>query len=39
MHCNAIDGDNDFTLCKEMSLLHKSGKEKHDASLRAKYIL
>jgi hypothetical protein len=33
----AIDGDHDFPLCKEMSLLHRAGKDKHDASLREKY--
>jgi hypothetical protein len=33
----AIDGDNDFPLCNEMSLLHRSGKDNHDASLRKKY--
>jgi hypothetical protein len=37
MVCIAIDGDNNFALCKEMSLLHRAGKDKHDASLREKY--
>jgi hypothetical protein len=37
MFCIAIDGDNDFPLCKEMSLLHRAGKDKHDAFLREKY--
>jgi hypothetical protein len=37
MVCIAIDGDNDFPLCKEISLLHGAGKDKHDASLREKY--
>jgi hypothetical protein len=37
MVCIAIDGVNDFPLCKEMSLLHRAGKDKHDASLREKY--
>jgi hypothetical protein len=36
MVCIAIDGYNDFPLCKEMSLLHRAGKDKHDASLREK---
>jgi hypothetical protein len=27
--CIAIDGDNGFPLCKEMTSLHKAGKEKH----------
>jgi hypothetical protein len=36
MVCIAIDGDNNFPLCKEMSLLHTAGKDKHDASLREK---
>jgi hypothetical protein len=36
MVCIVIDGDNDFPLCKEMSLLHRAGKDKHDASLREK---
>jgi hypothetical protein len=35
MVCIAIDGDND--LCKEMSLLHGAGKDKHDTSLREKH--
>jgi hypothetical protein len=33
----AIDGDNDFPLCKEMTLLHTAGQDKHDASLCEKY--
>jgi hypothetical protein len=33
----AIDGDDDFPLCKEMNLLHRAGKDKHDTSLREKY--
>jgi hypothetical protein len=37
MVCIAIDGDDDFVLCKEMSLLHRSGKDKYDASLHEKY--
>jgi hypothetical protein len=37
MVCIAIDGDNDFPLCNEMTLLHRAGKDKHDASLREKY--
>jgi hypothetical protein len=37
MVCIAIDGDNEFPLCKEISLLHRAGKDKHDASLREKY--
>jgi hypothetical protein len=37
MVCIVIAGDNDFPLCKEMTLLHRSGKDKHDASLRKKY--
>ena len=37
MVCFAIDGDNNFPLCKEMSLLHRAGKDNHDASLREKY--
>jgi hypothetical protein len=37
MVCIAIDGDNDFPLCKEMSRLHRSGKDKHGASLRKIY--
>jgi hypothetical protein len=37
MVCIAIDGDNDFLLCKELSLLHRAGKDKHDASLCEKY--
>jgi hypothetical protein len=37
MVCIATDGDNDFHLWKEMTLLHKAGKDKHDASLRKKY--
>ena len=37
MVCIAIDGDNNFPLCKEMSLLHRAGKDNHDASLREKY--
>jgi hypothetical protein len=37
MVCISIDGDNDFPLCKEISLLHRAGKDKHDASLREKY--
>jgi hypothetical protein len=32
MVCIVIDGDNDFPLCKEMSLLHRAEKVKHDAS-------
>jgi hypothetical protein len=39
MVCIAIDGDDDFPLCKEMSLLHRAGKDKHDTSLREKYNL
>jgi hypothetical protein len=35
--CIAIDGDNRFPLCKEISLMHGAGKDKHDASLREKY--
>jgi hypothetical protein len=37
MVCIAIDGDNDSPVCKEMSLLHKAGKDKHDASLCEKH--
>jgi hypothetical protein len=37
MVCIAVDGVNDFPLCKEMSLLHWAGKDKHDVSLREKY--
>jgi hypothetical protein len=37
MVCIAIDGDDDFLLCKEMSLLHRAGKDKYDASLCEKY--
>jgi hypothetical protein len=37
MVCIAINGDNDFPLCKEMTLLHIAWKEKHDASLCKKY--
>jgi hypothetical protein len=37
MVCIAINGDNDFPLCKEMSLLHRAGKNKNDASLWIKY--
>jgi hypothetical protein len=37
MVCIAIDGDYNFPLCKEMSLMHRAGKDKHDASLREKY--
>jgi hypothetical protein len=37
MVCIAIDCDNDFPLCKEMSLLHRARKLKHDTSLREKY--
>jgi hypothetical protein len=35
--CIAIDGDSNFPLCKDMSLLHRAGKDKHDASLCEKY--
>jgi hypothetical protein len=35
----AIDGYNEFPLCKEMTILHRAGKEKHDASLREKYYM
>jgi hypothetical protein len=34
MVCIAIDGDNEFPLCSEMTLLHRV---KHDASLHEKY--
>jgi hypothetical protein len=37
MVCIAIDGENDFLLCKEISKLHRSGKDKHDTSLHEKY--
>jgi hypothetical protein len=37
MVCISIDGDNEFPLYKEMSLLHRARKDKHDASLREKH--
>jgi hypothetical protein len=37
MVCIDVDGDNDFPLYKEMSLLHGAGKDKHNASLCEKY--
>jgi hypothetical protein len=37
MVCIAIYGVNGFPLCKEMSLLHRAGKDTHDASFCEKY--
>jgi hypothetical protein len=37
MVCIAIDGDNDFPLCKEMTLRHRAWREKYDTSLHEKY--
>jgi 3-phosphoglycerate kinase len=36
-NCIAIYVENDLPLCKEMTLLHRTGKDKHDTSLHEQY--